>query len=140
MSRAAESVRLIGQLERGGPWIGFTPTPDGYRLVFGAPDGSFRVERTDDPGEQRAGLVAAAIAFFLSSLSDPPAELEATQLDIARLVASLDMDGAAQEALDAIDDGLPADAVALCLQRLLPAGVDALTILRARARWPEAEG
>ncbi len=87
------------------------------------------------------GLVAAAIAFFLSSLPDPPAELEATQADIALLVRSLPVGPSedpgliaqAREALDAIDDGLPGDAVALRLGHLLPPGADALEILRARA-------
>jgi hypothetical protein len=89
---------------------------------------------------KRAGLAALACTFFLAALDDPPQELEATHADIANLVMSLtsrsDLDedpGAAREALDAIDDGLPADAVALRLHRLLPPGADAMTILRDRA-------
>ena len=89
MSRAAEPVRAVGRLGPDGSWVGFAPTPDGYRLVFGAADGSVRVDRTDRPSRRRAGLVAVAIAFVLSSLPDPPAELEATQADLARLVRSL---------------------------------------------------
>ena len=84
--------------------------------------------------------MAVAIAFFLSSLPDPPVELEATQADLARLVSSLVIEPPdapqttpAREALDAIDDGLPGDAVALRLGRMLPAGTDAVAILRARA-------
>jgi hypothetical protein len=91
---------------------------------------------TTDPAALRDGLVAAALAFFLAALDDPPVELEATQADIAGLVASLvsrdPTDAPAREALDAIDDGLPADAVALRLQRLLPPATDAVTILRGR--------
>jgi hypothetical protein len=141
MSPAPESVRAIGRLGSDGPWVGFTRAPDGHRLVFGGATGSVRVDGTDEPSRRRDGLVAAAIAFFLSSLPDPPAELEATQADIALLVRSLpavpsDDPGLlaqAREALDAIDDGLPGDAVALHLGRLLPPGSDALEILQARA-------
>jgi hypothetical protein len=106
--------------------------------VFGLPDGPVREDPTTDPAALRAGLVAAAAAYFLAALDDAPAELEATQADVAALVASLatgprsEHEAAAREAVDAIDDGLPADAVALRLQRLLPPGVDPLTILRDR--------
>jgi hypothetical protein len=147
MVRAAEPVRAVGRLAPDGSWVGFSRTPDGYRLVFGAADGSIRLDDTPHPAARRAGLVAVAIAFFLSSLPDPPAELEATQADLARLVSSLvgDPTGApeatpAREALDAIDDGLPGDAVALQLGRLLPAGADAVAILRARAEPPSTAG
>ncbi|RPH34733.1 MAG: hypothetical protein EHM90_05605, partial [Chloroflexi bacterium] len=129
MSRSAPpaggggSVRAIGRLGPEGPWVGFASSADGHRLVFGRADGSVAFDPTTDPGERRAGLVAAAVTFFLAALADPPAELEATQADIASLVSGLatgEVDAAAawQEALDAIDDGLPAEAVALRLQRL----------------------
>lgn len=105
--------------------------------MFGLPDGAVVADPTNDPGAERAALVAVAIAFFLAVLDDPPVELEATHADVAELVRSLASGNipdaaAAWEALDAIDDGLPADAVALRLQRLLPTGADALTILRGR--------
>lgn len=141
----AGPVRAIGRLGPGEPWVGFAPSAEGHRLVFGRADGSLATDPTTDPVDRRAGLVAAAVAFFLALLPDPPAELEATQADIAGLVSGLVAGGVGdagpgREALDAIDDGLPAEAVALRLQRLLPAGADALAILRARARISTAEG
>lgn len=93
---------------------------------------------TTDPLARSAGLAAAALVFFLAALDDPPTELEATHADVADLVRSLAAEttgsgtDAAREAVDAIDDGLAADAVALRLQRLLPPGADALVILRDR--------
>ncbi len=151
MSRAtgpaggADPGRAVGRLAPDGPWVGFAPTPDGYRLVFGHADGSVEPDPTTDPADRRAGLLAVAIAFFLAALADPPAELEATQADVAGLVralvtARLGDPGPEREAVDAIDDGLPGDAVAIRLQRLLPPGGDALTILRARARLATAGG
>jgi hypothetical protein len=147
MSRAAGPVHAVGRLAPDGSWVGFSWTPDGYRLVFGAADGSVRVDDIAHPAARRAGLVAVAIAFFLSSLPDPPAELEATQADLARLVSSLVIEPRnapattpAREALDAIDDGLPGDAVALRLGRMLPAGADAVAILRARAQPASTAG
>jgi hypothetical protein len=151
MSRAATPaegggpVHAIGRLGPEGPWIGFARRAGGHHLVFGRSDGSLGTDPTTDPGERRAGLVAAAVSFYLATLSDPPAELETTQADIAALVSELaagDVDDATawREALDAIDDGLPAEAVALRLQRLLPTGADALTILRVRARLGAAAG
>jgi hypothetical protein len=118
--------------------VGFVPAADGYRLAFGFAGGSVLVDPTTDPAARRAGLLAAAIGFFLAALVDAPVELEATHADVAALVASLAAAGddeygtAAREAVDAIDDGLPADAVALRLQRLLPPGTDPLGILRGR--------
>jgi hypothetical protein len=151
MSRApapaggAGPVRAIGRLGPGEPWVGFAASADGHRLVFGRADGSLATDPTTNRVDRQAGLVAAAVAFFLALLADPPAELEATQADIAGLVSGLVTEGVEdagpeREALDAIDDGLPAEAVALRLQRLLPAGAEALTILRARARRATAEG
>jgi hypothetical protein len=110
--------------------------------VFGRSGGPALEDPATDPAAVRAGLVAAAITFFLAVLDDPPVELEATHADVAGLVRSLatsptatESDAerlATREAVDAIDDGLPADAVALRLQRLLPPGADAVTILRDR--------
>lgn len=139
MSRAAEPVRVIGRLPDG-PLVGIEPAGDGYRLVFGLPDGTWLADPTTDPLERRAGLIAGAIAFFLASLDEPPADLEATQADLARVVETLGSSlltveerAMAGQALDAVDDGLPADAVALRLLPLLPpAQADPVEILRAR--------
>ena len=132
------SVFAIGRLTAGGPWIGILSAPDGHRLIFGMPDGSIRPDPAPEPADRRTGLVAGVFAYFLAALTDPPPELEATQADMAAVVRSLaaTMDGhtrrAAQEALDAIDDGIHADSVALRLQRLLPPDADAVSILRDR--------
>ena len=139
MPRAAEPVRAIGRLPDG-PLVGIGPSADGYRLAFGLPDGTWLPDPTTDPLERRSGLVAGAIAFFLASLDDPPADLEATHADLARVVEGL-APGLSEDAerailsqvLDAVDDGLPADAVALRLLPLLPApDADPVEILRAR--------
>ena len=141
MGRPGGPVRAIGRLAPSGAWVGIEPLASGYRLVFGAPNGVLVPDLSDDPGVVRAGLVAAAIVYFLASLSDPPGELEATQADMAALLTDLRarMPGSdralASEALDAVDDGLPADAVVLRLQRLLPPGSpDAAELLEARYR------
>lgn len=139
MSRAAGPVRAIGRLPEG-PLVGIEPDPDGYRLAFGLPDGTWLADPATDALERRSGLVAGAIAFFLASLDDPPAELEATHADIARAVGSLassltmpEERATISQALDAVDDGLPADAVALRLLPLLPLpDADPVEILRAR--------
>jgi len=139
MSRAAEPVRAIGRMPDG-PLVGIEPAGEGYRLLFGLADGTWLADPTTDPLERRAGLIAGAIAFFLASLDEPPAELEATQADLARVVESLGSSlltreerATASQALDAVDDGLPADAVALRLLPLLPPEqADPVEILRAR--------
>lgn len=139
MSRVAGPVRVIGRLPDG-PLVGIEPAGDGYRLVFVLPDGTWLADPATDPLERRSGLVAGAIAFFLASLDAPQADLEATQADLARVIASLspsltspEEDATASQALDAVDDGLPADAVALRLLPLLPSpDADPVEILRAR--------
>ena len=143
MPRTEAPVRAIGRLTPDGPWVGIQPDGAGYRLVFGLAEGALLADATTDPAARRAGLLAAAIAHFLGLLTDPPPELEATQADFAGLLVTLATDregkarAAAQEALDAIDDGIQADAVALRLQQLLPPGADAVAILRGRiARLP----
>lgn len=138
MPTAADRVRAVGRLSADGPWIGFVAGEPGYRLVAEAPDGSARL--LGRAGADEAGLVAVAIVHFLASLEPPPPDLEATQADVARLVRSLAAardagPGAdlAQQAVDAIDDGLAADAVALRLAALLPDGdADPLSILAQR--------
>lgn len=141
MGRAGGPVRAIGRLAPSGAWVGIEPLAGGYRLVFGAPNGALVPDPTDDPAEIRGGVVAAAIVYFLASLPDPPGELEATQADMAALLTDLRgrMTGSdralADEALDAVDDGLPTDAVVLRLQRLLPPGSpDPAELLEARYR------
>jgi hypothetical protein len=139
MSRAARPVRAIGRLPDG-PLVGIEPAGDGYRLAFGLPDGAWLADPATDPLERRSGLVAGAIAFFLASLDEPPGDLEATHADLARAVASLSSSlttaeerATLSQALDAVDDGLPADAVALRLLPLLPTpDADPVEILRAR--------
>lgn len=139
MSPAAGPVRAIGRLSDG-PLVGIEPDADGYRLAFGLPDGTWLADPATDRLERRSGLVAGAIAFFLASLDDPPADLEATHADLARVVGSLayslttpEERATISQALDAVDDGLPADAVALRLLPLLPApDADPIEILRAR--------
>jgi hypothetical protein len=145
MAPATGPVRAFGRLGPEGPWVGFESTPAGYRLVVGRTDGAILSDRDLGPEGTRDALVAGAIGFYLSTLDDPPVELEATQADLGTLIRSLiqaDPEGAwaheAEEALDSIDDGLPGDAVALRLQRLLPAGTDPFELLRRRADGPPA--
>ena len=139
MLRVAGPVRAIGRLPDG-PLVGIQPAGDGYGLAFGLEDGTWLADSTTDPLERRSGLVAGAIAFFLASLEDPPADLEASHADLARVVGSLAAHLTSDEervtlsqALDAVDDGLPPDAVALRLIPLLPStDADPVEILRAR--------
>jgi hypothetical protein len=103
----------IGRTRPTGPWIGFVPEPAGYRLVVG-----------DDQGERTrpadaAVLLALAIAYFEEALEDAPTDREATHADLSALVRHVaddaqrpDLRDALAEAVDAIDDGLPGDAVA----------------------------
>lgn len=141
MERAGGPVRVIGRLMPSGAWVGIEPVAGAYRLVFGTVDGAWLPDRGDDTAAVRSGLVAAAILYFLASLPDPPGELEATQADMAALLTDLRARSPGpdralvDEALDAVDDGLPADAVVLRLQRLLPAdSPDPTDLLDARYR------
>ena len=140
MTPAAGPVRAFGRLRPDGPWVGFEPGPGGYRLVVGWPDGTIRADRTEDPTEIRDGLVAGAIGFYLATLTIPPSSSKPPRRTWApwwaissRTTGIQAWVTEATEALDAIDDGLAGDAVALRLQRLLPRGSDALEILRRRA-------
>ena len=103
----------VGRIGPGGPWVGFAPTlDDGYALVVegaGAPR-----RAAGDPDL----LLAIAIAYFEDALDPPPDDLAATHADIGSLVrhlAEAEADaarrGQLREAVDAIDDGLAADAV-----------------------------
>jgi hypothetical protein len=104
----------IGRTGPTGPWIGFAVLPDGYRLVVGG-DGRPEISRPADASV----LLALAIAYFEEAFEDAPADREATHADLSALVrhvAGLDdrpeLQAALAEAVDAIDDGLPGDAVA----------------------------
>lgn len=103
----------VGRIGPGGPWVGFAPTlDDGYALVVEGARGSRRVEADADL------LLGIAIAYFEDALDPPPDDLAATHADIGSLVrhlAEAEADAARRrqlrEAVDAIDDGLAADAV-----------------------------
>jgi hypothetical protein len=103
----------VGRIGPGGPWIGFAPTlDDGYALVVEGSTGSRSAEADADL------LLAIAIAYFEDALDAPPDELAATHADIGSLVRHLADAGTdpsrrrlLREAVDAIDDGLAADAV-----------------------------
>ena len=103
----------IGRTSPTGPWIGFAADADGYRVVAG--DGGRERSRAADA----AVLLALAIAYFEEAFEDPPADREATHADLSALVRHVaeregrpELRVALAEAVDAIDDGLPGDAVA----------------------------
>jgi hypothetical protein len=125
----------VGRLGDHGPWLGFAPSlEDGYALV---------VEGSSGPRARQADvddLLSLAIAYFEESLDEPPEELAATHGDIGALVrhvAEANRDpGQAPllaEAVDAIDDGLAADAVIARLNRCLLEGEEATARLARRA-------
>ena len=103
----------IGRTSPTGPWIGFAAEPSGYRLVVAGVGG----ERSR-PADA-AVLLALAIAYFEEAFEDAPADREATHADLSALVRHVaereprpELQVALAEAVDAIDDGLPGDAVA----------------------------
>jgi hypothetical protein len=108
-----ESIRAIGRLVAGGPWVGFGRRAGAARFVVEASDGP--LDQLADPDL----VLALAIAYFTEACDGAPPDLEATQSDLSALVRQL-MPGEADpqqrallaEAIDAIDDGLPGDAVA----------------------------
>lgn len=111
-----EAVRAVGRWEPDGPWIGFEATDDGYRLCVGIGDNLLSEEADADV------LLALAIAHFEEALVGGPPDLEATHADMAELVgfvAAHETDPTRRarlaEAVDAIDDGLAGDAVAVRL-------------------------
>jgi hypothetical protein len=108
-----EGVSAIGRIRAGGPWVGFEPTPAGYCLAAGANGGVRSVPAETDV------LLALAIAYFEEAFDDPPQELEASHEDLSELVRAIadratdaELGRLLAEAVDAIDDGLPGDAVA----------------------------
>lgn len=128
----------VGRIGPGGPWVGFAPTlDDGYALVVEGSRGSRRA------GADADLLLAMAIAYFEDALAPPPDELAATHADIGSLVrhvAEAEADPSRRrllkEAVDAIDDGLAADAVIARLTVVLSPGVaaDPVDRLLERAR------
>jgi len=121
-----ESVRAIGRLVPGGPWIGFGHRAGAARLVVETGSG-FR----DEPAD-RDLVLALAIAYFTEACDGAPPDLEATQSDLSALVRQL-MPGEADpgralitQAIDAIDDGLAGDAVAEKLQAARSTGAGAI--------------
>ena len=129
------SACAIGRLGPGGPWVGFAPAIDGgYHLVVGDGAGGRSVPAS------AVELIALAVTYFEESLDPPPDDLAATHGDIGALVRHV----AEQErdpervrlladAVDAVDDGLAADAAIGRLSRLLPPDEDAATLVRRRA-------
>lgn len=103
----------IGRIGPDGPWVGFARGPAGeHLLAVGSASG---VRAAPVPAD---ALLALAIAYFEDVLDPPPDELAATHADIGELVRALasrepdvDRRRTLEEAMDAIDDGLAADAV-----------------------------
>lgn len=118
--------------------MGFAPTlDDGYALVVEGSAGSRRAAADADL------LLTLAIAYFEDALDPPPDDLAATHADIGALVrhvAEAEVDVSRrrllEEAVDAIDDGLAADAVIARLTAVLPssAAEDPVARLLERAR------
>ena len=125
----------VGRLAPDGPWVGFAPTlDDGYALVV--EDGVSTVRGPATPDD----VVALALAYFEDALAEPPEDLAATHADIGAIVRHMAVrladapSGAAyREAVDAIDDGLAADAVMERLTQAFGAGGDPIGHLRRRA-------
>jgi hypothetical protein len=96
-------------------WVGVASERGRYHTVFGTSDGSLLRAAG---ARQRDDLLWVAIAYFADELSEPPSGLEATQADIGdllRWLAATESDGGRsrllQEAVDAVDDGLPVEVV-----------------------------
>lgn len=116
------SVSAIGRLgPEAAPWFGIARVGERFRLAFGEADGRLTYASTADPARSRRDLLLALAAFFEADSGEPPAELEATQSDVAAALRWL-LDAARADrepglvarlegALDAIDDGMPPDVV-----------------------------
>jgi hypothetical protein len=124
-------------------WVGVASERGRYRTVFGTSDGSLL---RPAGARHRDDLLSVALAYFTDELAEPPSGLEATQADIGdllRWLAGTESDRGRrrllQEAVDAVDDGLPAEVV---LARLAAAQgssasqepVDAVDRLKSRYR------
>jgi ribosomal protein S15P/S13E len=125
----------VGRIGPDGPWIGFAPAiDDRYELVIGPANGVPRHVAADADD-----LLCLAAAYFEDDLGEPPEELAATHGDIGSLVrhvAEHEADPERRrllgEAVDAIDDGLPADAVVSRLRLCLAGSEDPLARLTRR--------
>jgi len=112
----AVPVVAIGRIGPRGPWVGFARDAAGFHLAV-AHSGEPTAISPAGGANRIAELLAAAIVYFEEALDPPPPELEATQADLAELLAWMAAEtdtGRKQlvrEALDAIDDGLAGDAV-----------------------------
>lgn len=112
-------VVAVGSLAGTTPgWVGFIRDAEGYRLVCADAGGTLHPSASQ--GDARADeLLLVAIAHYEEALDPPPLTWEATQADLAALLAwlaSTETDtarlAALARAVDAIDDGLAGDAVA----------------------------
>lgn len=142
----------VGRLSAAGTWVGFARADEGYELAFGEVEAEVEDEGTVRIGRGptlRHDLLNVALAYFGDAVDAGPEQIGATHEDVAELVAWL----AATEpdevtarrlraAVDAIDDGLAADAVMLSLEEAAaamnppPAGeqVEPIDLLRVRER------
>jgi hypothetical protein len=117
-------LAIVGILPAGAV-VGFARAADGCRLAIGPSAESMTVDPRA-PIDQRGELISLAMAHFEEQLDQTTAGEGATHQDLAELVqwlAGSDSDpGWTRRAglvLDAIEDGLPGDAVALSLAALL---------------------
>ena len=106
----------IGRIGARRQWVGFVRDAAGFHLAVAQPGEATAVSPAR--GANRiAELLAVAIVYFEEALDAPPPELEATQADLAELLAWMATETdtgrnqLVREALDAIDDGLAGDAV-----------------------------
>ena len=103
----------IGRTGPDGPWVGCARGPPGEHLLAVGSESGVRAATVPSDA-----LLALAIAYFEDVLDPPPDELAATHADIGELVRGLasrepdvDRRRTLADAVDAIDDGLAADAV-----------------------------
>jgi len=113
---SAVPVVAIGRIGTRGQWVGFVRDAAGFHLAVAQP-GEATVVSPARGANRIAELLAVAIVYFEEALDPPPPELEATQSDLAELLAWMTTktdtgrNQLVREALDAIDDGLAGDAV-----------------------------
>jgi len=129
--------RSIGRLEPNGAWIGFDHPGARYRFIVVLGGQTLAASADADL------LIALAIAHYTEALGGGPPDLEATPADLSALVRHLIQEASTPgqrallaEALDAIDDGLPGDAVAGRLAAARRPGTaqgDPVDLLLARA-------
>ena len=128
-------VAVGGLAAAGGRWAGIELSGDGFHLVFGESEGEVRWRSTATGRRRMDELLTIALAYFQEALPPPSANLEATHADLGdllRWLAAVETDASRerwlQEAVDAIDDGLPADVV---IRRLSLAGGGSETVEQA---------